>query len=192
MNRHHDLEASLGGQQEVEPEGADDPVGTPVDTPGEVREVAVSPAAQKLSTLSRVDYADAYLLEPDPIPERTAEQWARAILEDAPAATRRTLRRAWFALGVRLGSTADDRLVLGWEVRRATQDVALLAATSLIGIDAEVLCKREQNALLVASFMQLKNPVARVVWAIVAPRHRRVLRHLIRQADRRAAVHCHS
>ena len=73
-------------------------------------------------------------------------------------------------------------------MRRSTEDVALLAATSLIGMDAEVLCKREQNALLVATFMQLKNPVARAVWAAFARRHRKVLRHLIRQAGRRSAM----
>jgi hypothetical protein len=188
LNRHHDTDASLEAGQKVVPAGTDGPSGTRVEAPGEVREVALSPVERTVSTLSRVDYTDAFLLETERAQDRTGEEWTRAILEDAPAATRRKLRRGWFALGVRLGSTEDSRLVLGWEVRRSTEDVALLAATSLIGMDAEVLCKREQNALLVATFMQLKNPVARAVWAAFAPRHRKVLRHLIRQAGRRSAM----
>lgn len=96
-----------------------------------------------------------------------------------------TLRRGWFGLGLRLGSTEDERLVLGWPVRRSSPDFALLAASSLTGVDAEVLCKRDQHALLVATFIQVKHPIARAVWAAVSPQHRKVLRHLIKEASRR-------
>jgi hypothetical protein len=156
--------------------------------PGHVREVATPADARTLTTLPRVDYTDAFLLETRRVPDRTGEGWARAILEDAPDSTRRRLRRGWFALGVRLGSADDDRFVLGWEVRRNSPDVTLLGASSLIGIEAEVLCKSEQHALLVASFMQLKNPIARAVWSAVSPRHRKVLPHLLKEASRRAAA----
>jgi hypothetical protein len=155
---------------------------------GAVREVALPPPARTLSTLSRVDYTDAFRLETPQVQDRTGEGWIRAILEDAPTATRRRLRRGWFLLGVRLGSTEDDRLVLGWEVRRSTQDFVVLAARSLLGMEAEVLCRREPDALLVATFMQLNNPLARAVWAAIAPHHRKVLRHLISQASRTAAM----
>src|SRR3712207_8868206 len=97
------------------------------------------------------------------------------MLEGAPAATRARLRRGWSALGVRLGPATDDRRILGWAVRRSSPEFAVLAASSLIGMEAEVVCKREPRGLLVATFMQLKNPVARTVWAVVSPRHRRVL-----------------
>jgi hypothetical protein len=84
-------------------------------------------------------------------------------------------------LGVRLGSTDDDSLVLGWTVRRSSPDHALLAARSPFGIDAEVLFKREPNGLLAATLMKLNNPIARAFWARFSVRHRRVLRHLLRQ-----------
>jgi hypothetical protein len=171
---------------ETKPAGTNDPGGAQREAAGAVREVALPATARVLTTLARVDYTDAFLLETPQAQDRTGEEWARAILEDAPAATRRRLRRGWFVLGVRLGSTQDDRLVLGWEVRRSTQDFAVLAARSLIGMEAEVLCKREQEALVVATFMHLKNPAARAVWAAISPHHRKVLRHLIRQASQRA------
>jgi hypothetical protein len=150
----------------------------------QVREVPLPPDARMLTTLSRVDYTDGFVLETDRAEDRTGEEWVRAMVEDAPAPTRRTLRRTWRALGVRLGSTDDDRLVLGWTVRRSTPDFALLAARSLIGMEAEVLCKREPRALRVATFMKLKNPIARAVWAVVSPEHRKMVRHLLKEAGR--------
>jgi hypothetical protein len=144
----------------------------------------VPPTARALSTLSRIDYEDASAVETDQAHDRTGEEWARAILEGAPAKTRSALRRGWFALGLRLGSTRDDRRVLGWEVRRSGADFALLGARSLLGLEGEVLCKREQGRVLVATFVRLKNPIARAVWAGVSPGHRRVVRHLLERVNR--------
>jgi hypothetical protein len=145
--------------------------------------VAVPPAARALSTLSRVDYEDAFLVETGPAHGRTGEQWARAILEDAPIIMRRKLRWGWFALGLKLGSTRSDRFVLGWEVRRSTPDSALLAASSRLGLPAELLFERQQDTLLVATFVQQQNPIARAMWAAVAPWHRQVVPHVLKQAS---------
>ena len=84
-----------------------------VEALGKVRQVTLPLAARTLSTLSHVDYEDAFLVETGPAQDRTAGQWARAILEDAPMSTRNALSRGWSALGLRLGSTQSDRFVLG-------------------------------------------------------------------------------
>jgi hypothetical protein len=97
----------------------------------------VPAAARALGTLPRVDYEDAFLVEIGPTHGRTGEQWAPAILEGAPMGMRRRLRWGWFALGLQLGSTRSDQLVLGWEVRRSTPDFALLGASSRLGLPAE-------------------------------------------------------
>lgn len=47
-----------------------------METPGRVGQVAVPPAAQTLSTLSRVNYEDAFLLDIGVTRELTGEQWA--------------------------------------------------------------------------------------------------------------------
>jgi hypothetical protein len=148
-----------------------------------VSEVAVPAAAKALSTLSNVDYEDGFLVDAVPAQDRTAEEWARAILEDAPATTRRALRSGWCSLGLRLGSTRDERRVLGWEVRRSNPAFVLLGARSYIGFEGEVLVKREQDALLFSTFVQLKNPLARALWARVAPGHRRVVRSILEQCE---------
>jgi hypothetical protein len=54
-------------------------------------------------------------------------------------------------------------------------------ASSRLGLEREVLVKRQQHTLLVATFVQLENPIPRPVWAGVAPGHRHVVRHLLEQ-----------
>ena len=143
------------------------------------------PAAQELCTLPRVDYEDAFLVAISWAQDRIAEQWARAILEDAPIIVQSALLRGWSALGLKLGSTRSDRFVLGWEVRRSTPDFVLLGAGSRIGMPAQLLLKRQQDALLFATFVQQENSIARAVWAGVELVHRPVVRYVLEQAGRR-------
>lgn len=152
----------------------------------EVREIELPPEARELTALSRVDYTDCFILETDRVRDRTSEEWARALLEEPPVATRDMLRRGWRALGVRLGSTADERLVLGWLVRSSSPDFALLAVRSVLGMEAEVLVKRERDGVLTGTLMKFNNPLIRGFWAGFSFQHRRVLRHLLVQAGRRA------
>lgn len=159
--------------------------GQRVETPRRVRQVALPPAARAPSTLSRVDYEDSFLVDTGPHADRTGEQWARAMLDDAPVNTRRALSRGWFALGLRLGSPRSDRFVLGWEVRHSTPDVALLGAGGRLGLSGELLFERREHSLLFATFVQLDNMVARAVWARIAPLHRRIVQHLLEGGQRR-------
>lgn len=152
---------------------------THASAPGTVRQVAVPPAARALSTLPRIDYEDAFLLEVGPAGSRTAEDWARTMLEDAPIAVRCALRCGWLALGLILRPGRSDRFVLGWQLRRRTPDVALLGASSILGLSAEVLFERRERTLLFATFVQQRNVVARAVWAGVPPGHQRVVRSLL-------------
>jgi hypothetical protein len=151
--------------------------------PRRVSQVALPRAARALSTLSDIDYEDAFLLETGPAEDRTGEQWARAILEDAPIITRRALVSGWSALGLQLGSTRSDRFVLGWEVRRSRPDFALLGARSRVGLSAELLFKRQQQTLLVATLLHQENHIARAVWAGVKPVHVPVVRFVLEQAS---------
>jgi hypothetical protein len=151
---------------------------------GSVRQVAVPPAARALSTLSRIDYEDAFLVDTGTARERTAEQWARAILEDAPITVGSTLLSGWSALGLKLDRARSDRSVLGWEVRDGAPDFVLLGAHSRIGMPAELLVERERHALLFATFVQHDNEIARAVWAGVEPVHVPTVRRVLEQASR--------
>lgn len=150
-----------------------------------VRQVAVPPGVRRLSTLARIDYEDAFLVATGPSADRTAEQWARTILEGAPAETRHALTRGWSALGLRLGSPESDQLVLGWQVRRSTPDVVLLGASGRRGLSGELIFECQPHALLYATVVHLENRVARGLWAGIAPRHRRIVQDLLQAAHQR-------
>lgn len=156
-------------------------------TPGRVRQVELPPAVRALSMLSHVDYEDAFLVDVGPPWECTAEQWARAFLEDAPLTVRRTLQSGWTGIGLKLGGKPSDRSVLGWEIRRNLPEFLLLAADSRVGMPAELLFKREQHALLCATLVQHNNQAARLLWAGVEPVHVPVVRRVLEQASRRCS-----
>jgi hypothetical protein len=145
----------------------------------DIRQVAVPVAARALCTLTRIDYEDAFLVENVAAEVRTAEQWARAILEDAPPPVKGKVLLGWLAIGLRPTVSASRRSVLGWEIRASTPDFVLLGRASLIGMPGQLLFKRERDALLFATFVQHHNPIARAVWAATEPRHVPIVRDLL-------------
>lgn len=155
-----------------------------LSTAGGVHQVVLPSAARRRSTLSRLDYTDGFLVETDTARRRTPEQWARVMLEGAPAIMRRTLPWGWRSLGLKHGPTRSDEFVLGWEVRRSTPDFALLGADSHFGMPAELLFECRPRALLFATLLQHDNPISRVRWSAIAPFHRQVVRYLLGQASK--------
>ena len=153
------------------------------ETQGTVRQVTVPAAARAHSTLDHIAYDDAFLVETGQAQDRTAEQWARTILEDAPEKTRNGLLKGWATLGLRLDSTRADRFVLGWEVRRSTPDLVLLGASGRRGLSGELLFERQPGTLLFATFVQLENRLARGLWSVIASRHVQVVRYLLERAS---------
>jgi hypothetical protein len=149
---------------------------------GQARQIDLPPGARALSTLSRIDYGDAFFVSTGPGRDRTGEEWARAVLEGTPQKVRVRLLRGWCLLGLRLGSPRSRRRILGWQVRRCSPDFVLLAAGSRIGMPAELLFKREGHGLLFATFVQQRNSLARIVWARVVPAHQRTVSYLLEQA----------
>jgi hypothetical protein len=151
---------------------------------GGVRQVDVPPSARALSTLARIDYCDSFLFDVGATHEESAEYLIREILEGAPLAVRTQLRSGWSAIGLKVGNTSE-RSVLGWEVRRTVPDHVLVGAESRIGMPGELLLKKEDDALLFATFVAQRNLVARAVWAITEPVHVRVVCDILNQASRR-------
>ena len=148
-----------------------------------VRQVALPADAKAQSTLAHVDYEDCFLTEVANAGDRTAEEWARAVLEDSPAALRTSLRSAWRTLGMRVGPEGEKGFVLGWAVRRSEPDVVLLGGTSRLGMQAELLLERHEGALLFATLVQFDNRAARGLWAGAVERpHVRTVRYLLEQA----------
>src|SRR5689334_1068682 len=100
--------------------------------PGVVRRIPLPEFASEASQLSRIDYSDAFTVGTGTHAGRTAEQWARAILEGRAT----SLRRGWTALGLRVDDGAG---VAGWRIRRNDSDTVLLSADSRVGMPGELL-----------------------------------------------------
>ena len=158
-----------------------------IETSEAVAQVTLPVEARAHSTLAHVDYEDCFLVDVAGARDRTAEAWARAVLEEAPEALRRSLRSGWRSLGIRLGPAAGEGFVLGWTVRRSDPDVALLGATSRLGMQGELLVERRPRELLFATLIQFDNPLARAVWVGVEGPHLRVVRYVLEQARARWA-----
>lgn len=156
-------------------------------SPPAVRRLEVPQDVLALATLARVDYADSFVVVADAGPCLTGEHWARAMLEQAPTAMRAMLRRGWTALGLRLVAERDAGAVLGWPIRHAGPDFALLHLESRIGMPAELLFRPEPDGrgLLFATLVRHENPGVRALWATVGPQHRQIVPRLLAQAAAR-------
>lgn len=160
-----------------------------MDTLGiDVRQVAVTAEARALCSLSRIDYEDGFLVEIDGARQRTAAEWVRAMLQDAPIAIKARLLLGWSTLGLVPALSISRSSVLGWEIRTSTPDFVLLGRTSLIGMPGELLFKRERDGLFFATFVRHDNRLARAVWAATEAQHVPIVRHLLEQAARRLAA----
>jgi ketosteroid isomerase-like protein len=65
------------------------------------------PRERSARTLSN-DCEDAFLVETGPVRDRTGEQWARAIFDEAPIVMRSALPWGWCVLGLKLGEARSD------------------------------------------------------------------------------------
>jgi hypothetical protein len=158
-----------------------------------VTQVSLPADARALSTLPRIDYEDAFMV--NAAVERTPEQWVRAVIDDAPPRVRARLFMGWLALGLKLGLPWSSRRVLGWRVTRSEPGWLLLRAESWLGLRGELLFRGEPDGLLFATLVQQRNPAARAVWARITPTHQHVVRSLLTHAANReqtAEIRAHS
>jgi hypothetical protein len=161
---------------------------TPQTSKGTGRSVNAIPLpvdARTLSTLSRIDYEDAFLV--DAGVQRSAEEWVRAMLDDAALIVRARLVAGWLALGLNLRGPWSAGRVLGWQVQHSDADFVLLAADSWLGLRGQLLFRSEPHGLLFATFIQQNNPLVRSLWVKITQRHQRVVYSLLVHAARREA-----
>jgi hypothetical protein len=148
-----------------------------------VRQISVPAPAKALCGLPRIDYADAFLLDCDT--DLTGEEWARAVLGDAPAAIRARLLTGWATLGLLPSVRAPRGSLLGWEIRSSTADFAVLSRRSVIGMPGELLFMRSGGGLLFATFVAHRTRVAAMVWSAAEAGHVAFVRTLLADAGRR-------
>ena len=133
------------------------------------RVAAGSPPADHWPGASPPDYASAFSLRPPGSP-RPALGWLRGALEGAPAPLRGILRLGWrLALRLRLAPSTEVS-VLGWKVVKDSPQRTVIAAPSPLITCCNVLDVTEE-AVQWTTFVSFRHPLARPVWALVAPVH---------------------
>jgi hypothetical protein len=75
---------------------------------GAARRMELPSASRAWCTLAHMDYEDAFPVQTGTVGDRTAEQWAPAVVEDAPAMLPGVLRWGWSSLGLKVGPTRSD------------------------------------------------------------------------------------
>ena len=158
--------------------------GDAIGSAGRVRQVDVPASVRERSTLTRIDYADTFLVDIGAA-QVTAEQCAREVLEGAPLAIRTQLLSGWSSIGLKISKDSPPHTVLGWPVRQNTPDFILLGADSRIGMPGQLMFSKDGDTLLFASLVRHGNLLARAVWAMIEPAHVRMVRHILDQAGRR-------
>jgi hypothetical protein len=134
-----------------------------------------------LDTLARPDYVDAFTASTGGATDPSAEEWARAILEETP--TGRSAPVLWRLLGLRLGPTPSPDYVQGWKIAdRAHGWIRLETASWFMTAHAVVRVDDAQVSL--ALFLRYDRPVAAIIWPPVAVVHRRGAPVMLRQAVR--------
>ena len=148
-----------------------------------VTQIEPPPETCARSALDRIDYADHFVVEVED--DRTPEQWARTVLEQAPASTRASLKSGWTSLGLKLDVRGTGPNVLGWRIRRSADDHVLLEAGGWLGLSGELLFERRDGALRFSTFVRQRHVAARGLWAAIEPTHVRVVRGLLEDASTR-------
>jgi hypothetical protein len=149
-----------------------------------VREVPE--AVRSLTTFAEPDYVDLFTIRTPLAGQRSAEGWARAVLEEA-ALSRRNARILWRMMGLRLGPPQSPKHVQGWRIA-ARGDTWIRAEASSWYVSGQALCLVEDGQVSVSLSLRYEHPlVARLVWALIADPHQRALPVMLRQAARSVA-----
>jgi hypothetical protein len=130
-----------------------------------------------LSSLSHVDYGDAFALETAVV--ATPEEWARAIFGDIPDAAERLIWRG--CLGLRLRPAGAD-VIAGWPVTRGGPHwIRLENRSAMLAGNLVVRIRDGQVALGV--FVRYHRRRGRLVWSLLAPIHRLLAPRLLHDAE---------
>src|SRR3954451_17161988 len=143
----------------------------------------VPDALVDLGTLGRVDYVDACTADVPAGIERSAEEWARVVLEQTSLGRRAPL--LWTALGLRLGPRPSPDHIQGWRIA-ARGDDWIRGATSSWFASGQAVCRVADRRLSVALLLRYDRPlVAAAIWLPVGALHRRGLPAMLAEAVKR-------
>ena len=138
----------------------------------------VPEAVRSLITLTDPDYTDLFTITTPAAADRSAEEWARAVLEHAGGRPARVL---WRLMGLRLGPRHSPGHVEGWKIA-ARGDNWLRVETASWYLTAQAICLVEEGQVSISLSLRYDRPIAALAWAVVSGLHQRAIPDMLRQA----------
>ncbi len=128
------------------------------------------------------DYRDRFEVAIRSTDTRTAEQWLRAVFEDAPRPMRWFLLLGWRGvLGLRLGPRPSPDHILGWRIASEEPDEVRLELHSAL-MKAQLALRLSSSTAVWSTNVSYTQPLARPLWAAVGVIHRQVVPYLLGRA----------
>jgi hypothetical protein len=132
--------------------------------------------------LAGANYAGAFEVTASGADGRSPEQWVRDVFEGAPRAFRRFVVVGWrYVVGLRLGPWPSPDHVLGWRIVSATSEMIILEVRSAM-VTARKTLRVEGSRVTMTTFVRYERPLARAIWAAIAPVHHQTEPYLLGHA----------
>jgi hypothetical protein len=128
-------------------------------------------------------YTDLFVASVPGATGLSAERWARATIEGAPAGGRFLAWRVFCNL--RLGSDPTPGHIAGWRIADVTDRWIRVEAESWF-MTANMIFHVSEERVAFATLVRYTRPVGRAVWGTVSAIHRRVAPDFLRAGVRRA------
>ena len=144
----------------------------------------VAPTAPAPDGSEEFDYADAFEIRLPSGDERTAEEWMRCGLEDAPLPLRWTILVAHrFVLRFDLAPLSAPGNIMGWRIVTSVPDLTHLQAISPL-LRGDLVARRDDpGRVTLSTYLSFNRPgTARLVWMVVGPLHRRIAPYLLERS----------
>lgn len=138
-------------------------------------------AIRSLSTMNSPDYVDLFTATTNAAAERSPQEWARAVVEDAAGFAGQFVWRV--LLGLRLDRRPSPDHVGGWKIGDRGDSWIRLEAASCF-LTAEIVARVDDGQLSIATLIKHDRPMAAVVWPPLSIVHRQAMPGLLRHAAR--------
>jgi hypothetical protein len=126
------------------------------------------------------DYADAFEVTVDASDTRTAEEVMRTGLSRvSPSRFSALLMAHRHLLGFRLGPASARDHVMGWRVVKSEPDQCRLEADGPRMAGTMVMRRVDPVTMRLTTFVRYRQPIARIIWALAGPTHRRAAPQLM-------------
>lgn len=132
------------------------------------------------------DYDDSFEAPRSAGDDRTPEQWARAVFEDAPRPVRWFLVSGFrYGLGLRFGPRPSPEHVLGWAIIHRSPDSLTIEACSWF-LTSRLVFRAETTRFTQSTYVRYDRRIAAIIWPPVSILHRQIVPRILWHAAMRA------